>query len=87
MAWQGYDEKYVDTPFTNRAVAGVLGTPLAKANEATKVGEPRNADGYELAGDMPKAKMKKTPLTEPLPPSILEAIRQANKAKKDGKNG
>jgi hypothetical protein len=83
MPWIGYDEKYLDRPFTGAAVWGCVGRPLAIEDTADDF-LFRNAEGYDASGTLPKTNMKKTPLSEPLPPSILNAIREEAKRRKKG---
>ena len=80
MGWIGYDEKYLDRPFTGSVVSAVVGRPLAINNRDTASDFLfRNAEGYDPRGMPPKAKMKKAPVSEPLPPGIIAQIRAANK--------
>ena len=80
MSWiPGFEEHYNDPPITGSVPLGVVGRPYAFANRASNTGLPDNADGYVYDGmSNLKPKMRKIPITEPLPPSIIAAIREAN---------
>jgi hypothetical protein len=87
MAWiPGADERYYDTPFRGALVRGVVARPYGIANDASNFGLLQNAEGYVM-DNLPAMKphMKIPAVTEPLPPSIVEAIRLANKQR--GKQG
>jgi len=79
----GYEERYNAPPVTGAVVFAVVGREVATANTQTNTGLARNADGYvkDNLPAMAKPQMRKVPVSPPLPPALLEAIRQAKKAR------
>lgn len=86
MPWIGFDAKYIPEPSTS-AVAIGGGVSLARSEAAGDM-LFANAEGYDQSGDLPKPKtMKKKPLSEPLPQSILDQIRAREKARAKAAKG